>query len=261
MISLEEIVIQKKESPAYPEMLWSKPENKNYAGSMLLIGGNSEGFNNLSDGFALLNKEVIKAVNVATVDSLKKKIGQFLTSAHYLPSNPSGGFANNALDELSYLSNINDYVLLIGDLGGSSETEMLIENLINDQKQNITIANDGIDIFLNTAAHTIERGKLNLVIEFNKLQKLLIKLKITKALTSDTTLLGIAEILSELTKSFDISIITDFNNQILYSFNSRVGLIKADFVINKLAIKSATWLMQNPEKQFEAISCALFELL
>jgi len=35
---------QTAEKPLFPDMLWSKPENKSHAGKLLIIGGNLHGF-------------------------------------------------------------------------------------------------------------------------------------------------------------------------------------------------------------------------
>lgn len=252
---------QIKGKAEYPEMLWSKPENRNYAGRLTLIGGNSNSFANLSKTFALLQKEIINSVNIELPDSLLKKLHGLLPEGIYLPSNPSGGLSKKALSEMLVYSANSDHTLIIGDLGQNSETEILIERFFEEFKGWTTIANDTIDLIGNVPNKILSRGKINLVINFNKLQKLLIKAKYDKPLTSKMSLNTFAEILQDLTNKHDISLITFYLEKCIYAYSGKVGVAEIPEDINLVSTKSAVWIMQNPSKIYESISTAIYELI
>jgi|GEM_PF-3442542 len=252
---------QTKGKAQYPEMLWSKPENRNYAGKMALIGGNLNGFSNLSNSYALLQKEVINSVSIELPDSLLKKLHGLLPEGIYLPSNPSGGLSKKALSEMLIHSINSDHTLMIGDLGQNSETEILIERFFEEHKGWTTIANDTIDLIGNVPNKILSRGKVNIVLSFSKLQKILTKAKYDKPLTSNLSLQGVAEILQDLTDRYNISIITFYLDKCIYAYSNKVGMAQIPEDYNLISVKSAVWIMQNPNKIFESISSAVYELL
>ena len=252
---------QSKGKPAHPEMLWSKPENRNFAGRMALLGGNINGFNNLSTAYALLQKEVINSVTIELPDSLLKKLHGLLPEGIYLPSNPSGGLSKKALSDMLVYSANSDHTLIIGDLGQNSETEILIERFFEEFKGWTTIANDTVDLIGNVPNKILQRGKVNIVLNYKQLQKLMTKAKYKSAITSNLSLNGLSEILIELTNEYDISIVTYYLDKCIYAYKGEVGVAEISEEYNNIATKTATWIMQNPGKIFPALSSAIYELI
>src|ERR1700749_1211633 len=112
---------QTTDKPLYPELLWSRPENKRFAGKLLIIGGSLHGFTAPAQAYAEALKAGIGSARVLLPDALQKTIGTVLEAGEFAPSTPSGSFSKQALAEALELSQWADGVLLAGDFDRNSE--------------------------------------------------------------------------------------------------------------------------------------------
>lgn len=254
-------LMQDKGKPSFPNMLWSKPENRTYAGRILILGGSSTHFNNTSLVYSILSKEVINSAQICLPDSLKKRIGPILKEAYYLPSNPSGGLAKDALDEIISLTKSYDHTLICGDLGSNSETEILIEQLLEKTDNWITLSGDSINLLYTSAAKILSRGRINLVIDFRQLQKLFTLIKSDQAITSTMPINKFNEVIGTILEKYNISLVTTYEDKTIFGYGPNVGISKNSFDVNNLAVKTSVWIMQNPDKIFESLGCATYELI
>ena len=90
---------QTTEKPLFPDLLWSRPENKRHAGKLLIIGGNEHEFAAPAEAYAEAAKAGIGTAKVLLPNKLQKTIGKILENGEYAPSNNSGSFAKSALAE------------------------------------------------------------------------------------------------------------------------------------------------------------------
>lgn len=118
---------QTVDKPLFPDMLWSRPENKLYAGKLLIIGGNAYGFAAANEAYVEAGKAGIGVARMLLPDSLHKLLGKQFAAGEFAPTTPSGSFSQRALAEALATANWADGVLLAGDLGRNSETAILIE--------------------------------------------------------------------------------------------------------------------------------------
>src|ERR1700761_6222741 len=116
---------QTPDQPLFGDLLWSRPENKAFAGKLLIVGGNKFGFVDPAEAFSEAEKAGIGVVQMLLPDSLRPFVGRTFTAGELAPSTPSGSFAQTALAQLLALSNWADGVLFPGDLGRNSETAIL----------------------------------------------------------------------------------------------------------------------------------------
>lgn len=63
---------QTKDTPLFPDIEWSKPEQKSLAGKLLIIGGNKLGFAAVAAAYATAQTTGIGECKVALPDVLKK---------------------------------------------------------------------------------------------------------------------------------------------------------------------------------------------
>jgi NAD(P)H-hydrate repair Nnr-like enzyme with NAD(P)H-hydrate dehydratase domain len=68
---------QTPDKPLFPNMLWSKPENKLHAGKLLVIGGNLHGFSAPATAFAEARKAGIGSQRVVLPDAIQKTVGAY----------------------------------------------------------------------------------------------------------------------------------------------------------------------------------------
>src|SRR5882757_7834828 len=109
------------DKPLFPELLWSRPENKSFAGKLLIIGGNAHGFAAPAEAYVAAEKAGIGTTRILLPDSLQKTVGKLFAPAEFATSNPSGGFAQTSLAEALALSDWADGILVAGDTGRNSE--------------------------------------------------------------------------------------------------------------------------------------------
>ena len=91
---------QTADAPLFPDIEWSKPEQRSQAGKLLIIGGNKLGFVAVASAYETATKAGIGESRVALPDVLKKAIDPGAFDTVYAASNPSGGFSKEALSEL-----------------------------------------------------------------------------------------------------------------------------------------------------------------
>src|SRR6185295_14980513 len=91
---------QEQSKLIFPELEWSKPENKNQAGKLLIIGGNAHGFSAPAEAYNVAVQTGIGTAKVLLPVALKKVVGRVLENCDFVPSTPSGSFAQNSLAEV-----------------------------------------------------------------------------------------------------------------------------------------------------------------
>ena len=176
-MSEENINYQTKSNPLFGDLLWSRPENKQHAGKLLIIGGNKFSFNSPAEAYNEAERAGAGAIRVILPDSLRTTISKIFPAADFAPSNPSGGLSNAALAEITEQMAWANCTLLSGDFGHNSETAVLIEKIVSS-KDMLVIAGDAVDSFLLSPGSIINRENLLIILNFQKLQKISTHLKI-----------------------------------------------------------------------------------
>ena len=121
---------QTTDKPLFPDLAWSRPENKRQAGKLLIVGGNLHGFASPAEAYAESVRAGVGTARAMLPDCLRKIVGVLIENAEYAPCTPSGSFSQKALSEVLDPSNWADATLFAGDLGRNSETAILIEKFL-----------------------------------------------------------------------------------------------------------------------------------
>ncbi|HSX27740.1 MAG TPA: hypothetical protein VLG25_03070, partial [Patescibacteria group bacterium] len=116
---------QTKDKPLFPDLLWSRPENRAQAGKLLIIGGNAHGFAAPAEAYGQALEAGIGVVRVLLPDAVKAVAKHALETVDFAPSTPSGSFSKKGLAEFISHASWADGVLIAGDLGRNSETAIL----------------------------------------------------------------------------------------------------------------------------------------
>lgn len=250
--------------PLFPELLWSKPENRLYAGKLLIIGGNGHEFAAPAQAYQTASTAGAGSVRVILPDSIKKLVSQFLPEAFYGPSTHSGGFASNSL--ALWLENAEwaDATLIAGDIGRNSETSVVLEKFLHTHAGRVIVARDVIDVCTPLAKQVMHRQQTTLVCTFGQLQKLMSAYGFARAIKSDANLTYTVEALHDITNEIPADIVMFHNGQFVVASN---GTVSTTATTNNehtwnidLAARSSVWLMQNPSKVFEALTTAVSEM-
>jgi hypothetical protein len=252
---------QTVDKPLFPDLLWSRPENRNQAGKLLIVGGNAHGFAAAGEAYAAATEAGIGTARVLLPDSLQPTVGKVLEAGEYAPSTPSGSFSRRALGELLAMSAWADGVLLAGDFGRNSETSVLLEHFPTKYEGQLTLTKDAVDYFSKSPATLLARDDTALVLSFAQLQKTAMGAGYQHAFTFEMDLVRLVSTLHDFTTRFRTLIITKHLDTICTAYGGRVSTTKLDKDAPTWRVRTASyasvWCLQNPGRPFEAATTAV----
>jgi hypothetical protein len=245
----------------FPDLLWSRPENRLQAGKMLIIGGNGYEFKAPANAYGDALNAGIGTAKVLLPDSMHKVVRDIFPEAEFAPSTPSGSFARIALAQALDLASWADGVLLPGDLGHNSETAVFLESLTSKYDGSIILTKDAADYCLSTPTGCLERPGTVAVLTIAQLQKLGITAGFTTAFTFDMDLIRLVDALHEFTKIHPLYLVIKHLESMVVAVDGEVSTTKiedpeAPWRLHTAA-SAATWFIQNPSKPFAALTTSV----
>ncbi len=251
---------QTTDAPLFEDILWSRPENRQHAGKLLVIGGSAHGFASPGEAFAAAEQAGAGTVRTLLPDALKKTLGP-LGPYEFAPSSPSGSFGRDALNEFLIQSAWADGVLLAGDLGRNSETAILLEGYMQKYDGLLTLTGDTVEYVLAQPAPAAARPHTCLVVTVAQLQRLGTALKFDKPFLLDMGLLLLVQALHTFTQRHPFIIVTKEQNNLVVARQGRVSTTRlpedSPAWQVKTAAKAAVFWLQHPAKPFEAITTSV----
>lgn len=248
---------QQKDEPLFPDLIWSRPENRRSAGKLLIIGGQAGEFMKVSQAYAAAEKAGAGAIRVLMPESLRK-ITEGMPGIEYAPANSSGSFAKNALGMMNEMSEWADHVLLAGDIGQNSETVTILDGYLLRCTHPVTISGEALDSIALPMEQLVKR-KVTILLDERKLQKLSKDLDLPFAITSSMPLQLLAEKLSMISNN-RAGLVVLHGNFVLVAHNGRVSsTIVKQVNFTGLSSYVAVWNMWQPKKLFESLTTAIQE--
>ncbi|HEX5743851.1 MAG TPA: hypothetical protein VFX84_00135 [Candidatus Saccharimonadales bacterium] len=248
-------------NPLFPDLLWSRPENKRQAGKLLVIGGNAYGFAAAGEAYAAAGEAGIGTARALLPDSLQKTVGKVFEAGEYAPSTPSGSFSRQALAPLMDMARWADGILLAGDLGRNSETAVVLEQFAHKYDGQLALTKDAADYFIKSPSQILGREDALLVLSFAQLQKIAIAAGSTRAFKFDMDLVRLVETLHGFTERHKAFIITKHLDTIFVAVDGQVSTTKLREDVEiwrvRTAAHASVWWLQNPAKPFEALTTSV----
>ncbi len=252
---------QTADKPLFPDLLWSRPENRHSAGKLLIVGGHQGGFSNVAAAYKLALEAGAGYVRLILPANLQKTVGDHLPDVTFAPDTASGSFSRQALSELLEQSEWADGVLLAGDFGRNSETAVLVESFVSCVKKPLVVSHDAVDFFTGNSHISSPLTPVCFVLSLSQLQKLAGNLRFSQAISSSLDLMHFVNRLYELSRQFPFIILTAHQTHLLVAHNGRVSITpqnhSSDSWSGQVAAVTIVWWMQNPGKPFEAITTSL----
>lgn len=256
---------QDKTHPLFPDLEWSRPENRQYAGKLLVVGGSSHGFAAPAEAFAESIKAGIGTPQTLLPDAIKKLVGIIIYEADFAPSTPSGSFSQRALAQGLESAAWADGMLIAGDLSRNSETAIFLEKLLSKTSLPTVVTKDAVDYITAAPQTVLARDQTALALSLAQLQRLGTASKFEHAITFSMGVPQLAAWLAAYTKSFAPHIIVKHHEHILIAVNGKVSSTKLTKEMAAWRLKVAThanvWWIQNQSKPFAAFNAALYSLL
>jgi NAD(P)H-hydrate repair Nnr-like enzyme with NAD(P)H-hydrate dehydratase domain len=260
----QEYWLKQTDTPLYPQLEWSRPENKAQAGKLLIIGGNSHGFAGPAEAYGAAMKAGAGMVRVLLPESLRKAVGKLFPEAEFAPSTPSGSFASQALAELVDASEWANGILFAGDSSRNSETSVLLENFLEKFSGQVTLVKDAADIICQQPFTVLQRPDTLLAVSMGQLRRLGGEARFPRAFTSEMGLVQLIGALHEFTKRYAFTIITRHQGNLILAQGGQVCTTKLQqpTALWRLATGAAAsvWWMQHPTKPYEALVTCLYNL-
>lgn len=255
---------QTSSKPLFPDIEWSKPEQRSLAGKLGIIGGNKLGFAGVAEAYSIATSAGVGEVKVLLPDALKKTIPRTITDTLYGPTNPSGSLTKDAGAEMATISAWADGVLLIGDAGRSSETAILYEQFLHDYDGLLTITRDAVDLVKNSSQALVDRPNTLLVVSFAQLQKLFQSVYYPKVLTFSMQLTNLVEALHKFTITYPVSIAVLHRETFIIASDGKVVTTPWDNPMTiwrgTVAAKAATYWLWSRSKPLEATATAILDI-
>lgn len=249
---------QQPGQPLYGDILWSRPERRDQAGRLTVIGGNSHGFSAVASAYQLARQLGVGEVRAVIPDALGAKlptaVRHQLDDLILAPSNPSGGLALGAERDLAVAAGWSNNLLFIGDNGANAETAKLLERFLTNQahqETRVTLARDTIDLLVYSAEALLARENCHLVLSLAQLQKLARAVYYPRVITFLQGVKQIAETLHKFTISYRVVITLFHDDNLLVAGGGEV--VSQSFTqpmrvwSGEIATREAAWSVWQPD--------------
>lgn len=252
---------QTPSKPLYPDIEWSKPEQRPRAGKLGIVGGNKLGFAAVAESYQTALETGVGQVRVVLPDCLKSTVPKTLLDVVFAPCNASGGLAKTALPELHALGGWVDELLLIGDAGRNSETAIVYEQLLAGYNGPLVITRDAIDLVKNGSRQLVERPETTLIASFAQVQKLFQSVYYPKMLTFSMQLQQLVEALHKFTISYPVTLMTLHREQLVIASGGNIVTQSFDQPMKiwrgETATRAAAWWLWNRQQPLAAFATSL----
>jgi hypothetical protein len=253
---------QTKDKPLFPDLLWSKPENRQYAGKLLVVGGNLHSFAAPATAYMAAQKAGAGVVRALLPDVTKKILGQRFFEAEFGASSPSGSFSQKAYLDLMEHAEWADSVLLAGDFGRNSETAILLDKFAREYKGQLVVAQDALDYFLVTNSIFFSRPNTTAVINLGKLQKVAKQNHPATPIRHSMSLHELVKTLGQWTQGQEFCFVTRHADNLVAAAGGQASTTPYEEDLKwqtELPAYIAVWLMQQPDKVLESLITAVWD--
>lgn len=252
---------QTNETPLFPDLAWSKPERRDQAGRLGIIGGNKLSFAGVAEAYSTALSAGVGEARALLPDALRKSIPPTIRDALFAGSNPSGSLAREALLDMRALGAWANGILLAGDAGRNSETALVYDDFITDYTGQLVITRDAIDLVKNNPTLVAERPDTMLIASFAQVQKLFQALYYPKILTFSMQLSMLVDALHKFTITYPVTIVTLHRDTLIIAANGNVVTHTWDNPMaiwrGTVAARAASYWLWNPKRPLEAVAASI----
>jgi hypothetical protein len=209
--------------PLFGEIDTERPDQKRFAGKLLIIGGNKGAFFAVANAMNEAHQMRVGEVRAIMPSSLKNQVPS-TPEVYFAEAEKSGAFGRNALNDLLIQAEWAEAIVLIGDMGKNAETTMVFAEFMKHCDKPLFITRDAVDAVTPDVMNwaVAREGETSLLLTMPQLQKLLRTLYYPKVITLSMPTNQLIEALHKFTVSYELSIATFHNNQIIVAQHGEV---------------------------------------
>lgn len=252
---------QTRTKPLYPDIEWSKPERRDLAGRLGVIGGNKLGFAGVAEAYSTALEAGVGQVRILLPQTLKKVVPRTITDTVYAPDTTGGSLSRDAMGDMSALADYSSGILLIGDAGRNAETALVYEQFISSYTGPLTITRDSIDLVKNSANLLVDRPDTMIVASFAQVHKLLQAVYYPKVMTFSMTLMHVVEIMHKFTITYPCTIAMLHRDHMIIAHAGEVITQEWDAPMRiwrgETATRMASYWLWNPDKPLAAAAASI----
>lgn len=210
-------------TPLFNEVDTEQPEQRRFAGKLLVIGGNKGAFFVVANALKVANEMGVGEVRALLPSSLKSQIPS-TPDVYFAEAEASGAFGKHALTDMLMQAEWADAVILIGDMGKNAETSIVLADFLKKCEKPVYITRDAVDATTPDVMNwsTLREAETGLFLTIPQLQKLLRTLYYPKVITLSMPTNQLIECLHKFTVSYGMSLMTYHNNQLIVAQNGDV---------------------------------------
>lgn len=249
------------EAPLFPDVEWNRPERRDQAGKLGIVGGSKLGFAAVAESYQVAIETGAGEARVLLPDALKKSVPPQMSDVIFGPTTNSGGLAAEAKSELQALADWSDVLLFAGDAGKNSQTAILYEEIIARNDKPIVLTRDAIDLVQNSFAGLLEKPEVVLVGSFAQVQRIFKEVYYPKVLTFSMQLAQFVEVMHKFTLTYPLTIMTLHAEQIVIARGGEVVTQAWSEPMRiwrgHTAARAASFLLWTPQAPLKALSASI----
>ena len=240
------------------------PEQRRFAGKLLIIGGNKGMFFAVASALEAAKKFGVGEVRALMPDALKNQVPS-TPELYFAEAEASGAFGRSALQEMLRQAEWADAVLLIGDSGKNAETSLVFAEFMDKCQKPVYITRDAVETVTPSAADWAMRDyETGLLLTMPQLQKMLRTMYYPKVITLSMPTNQLVETLHKFTLSYPVAVATYHNDLIVIAEKGEVVTQQiSETKLTPISLWSGALLVQavvarlwNPEKDFYKVFSA-----
>ena len=240
------------------------PEQRRFAGKLLIIGGNKGMFFAVASALEAAKKFGVGEVRALMPDALKNQVPS-TPELYFAEAEASGAFGRLALQEMLRQAEWADAVLLIGDSGKNAETSLVFAEFMDKCQKPVYITRDAVETVTPSAADWAMRDyETGVLLTMPQLQKMLRTMYYPKVITLSMPTNQLVETLHKFTLSYPVVVATFHNDLIIVAEKGEVVTQQiSETKLTPISLWSGALLVQavvarlwNPEKDFYKVFSA-----
>ena len=198
------------------------PEQRRFAGKLLIIGGNRGQFFAVASALEAAKRMGAGEVRALMPDSLKNQVPS-TPELYFAPAETSGAFGHEALEVMLRQADWADAVILIGDSGKNAETTMAFAKFLNKTDKPVYITRDAIEAVMPSASDwAMREAETGVFLTMPQLQKMLRAMYYPKVVTLTMPTNQLVETLHKFTLSYQMSVVTFHNGLVVVAQDGEV---------------------------------------